>query len=58
MITSTETLITKMTQTEWNELYRKVYDAYDYAGLRNEGIREILGMLLDTMNDKKSEIVN
>jgi hypothetical protein len=47
-----------MTQTEWNELYRKVYDAYDYAGLRNEGIREILGMLLDTMNDKKSEIVN
>ena len=48
----------KMTETEWNELYRKVYDAYDYAALKNEGIREILGMVLDTMNDKKSEIVN
>jgi hypothetical protein len=47
-----------MTETEWNELYAKVYDAYDYAALKNEEIRESLGMVLDTLTDKKSEIVN
>ena len=47
-----------MTETEWNELYRKVYDAYDYAALKNEGIREILGMVLDSMLYKKSQIAN
>ena len=47
-----------MTEVEWNELYRKVYDAYDYAALKNEGIREILGMVLDSMLYKKPQIVN
>ena len=38
-----------MTQTEWDEMYRKLYDAYDYAGLRNEYVRKNLGELLDYM---------
>jgi len=36
-----------MSQTEWDDLYTKVYDAYEYSGLRNETIRHKLGLLLD-----------
>ena len=41
--------VLSMTQTEWDEMYRKLYDAYDYAGLRNEYVRKNLGELLDYM---------
>ena len=42
-----------MTLTEWNELYRRVYDAYDYAGVSNEQVREELGAILDNLIDNK-----
>jgi hypothetical protein len=42
-----------VTLTEWNELYRRTYAAYDYAGLRNEEVRETLGTLLDNLIDIK-----
>ena len=38
-----------MNQAEWDEMYRKLYDAYDYAGLHNEYVRKNLGELLDYM---------
>tara|TARA_R110000868_G_scaffold94906_1_gene261358 strand:- start:928 stop:1083 length:156 start_codon:yes stop_codon:yes gene_type:complete len=38
-----------MTKTEWDALYIKLYDAYDYAGLRNEYVRKNLGELIDYM---------
>lgn len=38
-----------MNQTECDEMYRKLYDAYDYARLRNEYVRKNLGELLDYM---------
>ena len=36
-----------MLQSEWNDLYSKVYDAYEYSSLKNEVIRVQLGDLLD-----------
>jgi hypothetical protein len=47
-----------MTETEWNELYRKVYDAYDYAGLRNDEVMEKLGAILDNLIDTKPQPTN
>lgn len=41
--------VLSMNQAEWDEMYRKLYDAYDYAGLRNEYVRKNLGELLDYM---------
>jgi hypothetical protein len=38
-----------MNLQDWNELYRKLYDAYDYAGLRDEYVRSTLGDALDHM---------
>ena len=38
-----------MNQTEWDHLYIKLYDAYDYAGLRNEYVRKNIGELIDYM---------
>lgn len=38
-----------MTQTEWDEMYRKLYDAYEYSMVRNEQIRHDIGELLDYM---------
>jgi hypothetical protein len=38
-----------MNKTEWDELYIKLYSAYDYAGLRNEYVRRNIGELLDYM---------
>ena len=38
-----------MNKTEWDELYIKLYSAYDYAGLRNEYVRKNIGELLDYM---------
>jgi hypothetical protein len=42
-----------MIQTEWDELYKKLYDSYDYAALRNEYVRKNLGELLDYMGQYK-----
>ena len=42
-----------MTKLEWDEMYRKLYDAYDYAALRNEYVRKNLGELLDYMGQYK-----
>lgn len=39
-----------MTRKEWNELYIKLYEAYEYAGLRDEYVRSTLGDALDHMN--------
>jgi hypothetical protein len=44
-----------MTLTEWNELYRRTYDAYDYAGVCNQQVREELGAILDNLIDNKPE---
>ena len=38
-----------MNETEWGHLYIKLYDAYDYAGLRNEYVRKNIGELIDYM---------
>ena len=38
-----------MNKTEWDELYIKLFDACDYAGLRNEYVRKNLGELLEYM---------
>ena len=38
-----------MNQTEWDEMYRKLYDAYEYSMVRNEQIRHDIGELLDYM---------
>jgi hypothetical protein len=38
-----------MIKAEWDELYRRMYEAYEYAGLRNEYTRRNLGELLDYM---------
>jgi hypothetical protein len=42
-----------MTLTDWNELYRRTYDAYNYASFCNEEVRETLGTLLDSLIDNK-----
>ena len=42
-----------MNKLEWDEMYRKLYDVYDYAGLRNEYVRKHLGELLDYMGQYK-----
>ena len=42
-----------MTLTDWNELYRRTYDAYSYASFCNEQVREELGALLDSLIDNK-----
>ena len=38
-----------MNQTEWDAMYSKLYDVYDYAGLRNEYVRKNIGELIDYM---------
>lgn len=38
-----------MNETEWSEMYRKLYDAYDYVGVHNEHIRKNLGEMIDYM---------
>jgi len=42
-----------VTLTDWNELYRRTYDAYNYASFCNEQVRETLGTLLDSLIDIK-----
>jgi hypothetical protein len=34
---------------DWNDLYLKLYDAYEFAGLRDEYVRSTLGDALDHM---------
>lgn len=38
-----------MTQTQFDELYRAVYEAYELAGLKDEYVRSTLGDALDHM---------
>ena len=45
-----------MNQTEWDEMYRKLYDAYEYSMVRNEQIRHNIGELLDYMIQYKQMI--
>jgi hypothetical protein len=42
-----------MTRKEWDELYIKLYDAYEFAGLRDEYVRSTLGDALDHMINLK-----
>jgi hypothetical protein len=44
-----------MTLTDWNELYRRTYDAYSYASFCNEQVREALGTLLDSLINIKPQ---
>ena len=39
----------QMTRDEFSELYTKLYDAYEYAGLKDEYVRSTLGDALDHM---------
>jgi hypothetical protein len=43
----------EMNETEWSVMYFKLYEAYDYAGLRSEYIRKNVGELLDYMAQYK-----
>jgi hypothetical protein len=47
-----------MTLTDWNELYRRTYEAYSYASFCNEQVRETLGTLLDSLIDIKPKKQN
>jgi hypothetical protein len=38
-----------MNKQDWNELYSKIYAAYEFAGLRDEYVRSSLGDALDHM---------
>ena len=42
-----------MPKTEWDAMYRKLYDVYDYSALRNEYMRSRLGELLDYLAQYK-----
>jgi len=44
-----------MTRKEWDELYLKLYDAYEFAGLRDEYVRSTLGDVLDHMINLKDQ---
>jgi hypothetical protein len=38
-----------MTDQQWDDLYTKLYAAYEYAGLKDEYVRSTLGDALDHM---------
>jgi hypothetical protein len=41
-----------MTREQWDDLYIKLYDAYDYCGnTYNETYRQQIGMILDQLID-------
>ena len=41
-----------MTRQQWDDLYIKLYDAYDYCGnTYNETYRQQIGMILDQLID-------
>ena len=44
----------QMTRQEWDDLYVKLYSAYEFAGLRDEYVRSTLGDALDHMIALKS----
>jgi hypothetical protein len=44
-----------MTHKEWNELYTKLYTAYDDAGLKDEYVRSTIGDALDHMINLKEQ---
>lgn len=37
----------KMLESEWYDLYSKIYSVYEYSSLKNEVVRSQLGDLLD-----------
>lgn len=46
-----------MTRTEWETVYRKLYDVYDYCGAHHlEDYRHQIGCLLDNMRDTEPAI--
>jgi hypothetical protein len=42
-----------MTKQEWDDLYTKLYAAYEFAGLRDEYVRSTIGDALDHMINLK-----
>lgn len=44
-----------MTQTQFDELYTAVYEAYELAGLKDEYVRSTLGDALDHMISLKQQ---
>ena len=44
-----------MTQTQFDELYMAVYEAYELAGLKDEYVRSTLGDALDHMISLKQQ---
>jgi hypothetical protein len=45
-----------MTQTDWNELYLRTYEAYRYATFCDDAVREVLGTVLDNLIDNKPKL--
>jgi hypothetical protein len=43
------------TQSEWDDLYRKVYSAYEDSMVKDEQERQRLGKILDSLIDYKSQ---
>jgi hypothetical protein len=43
------------TQSDWDDLYRKVYSAYEDSMLKDEQERQRLGILLDRLISYKSK---
>jgi len=43
------------TQSDWDDLYRKVYSAYEDSMLKDEQERQRLGILLDRLSGYKSK---
>jgi hypothetical protein len=43
------------TQSDWDDLYRKVYSAYEDSMVKDEQERERLGKILDSLIDYKSQ---
>ena len=40
-----------MTQTQWDDLYIKLYEAYEFVSLKDEQVRSTLGDALDRLID-------
>lgn len=46
-----------MNKQDWDELYTRLYSAYEFAGLRDEYVRSTIGDALDHMIALKSVTV-
>lgn len=47
-----------MNKQDWDELYTRLYSAYEFAGLRDEYVRSTIGDALDHMIALKSVTVS